>query len=458
MSRIGNTQLISTLNNRLVLEAVRVMQPTFRADISRRTGLKPATVTSIVNDLLQQRLLREITPAQAAAAAAAVGAEAGGEEGAAAAPPAPASAARFGRPPLMIELNADARRILAIDLEPDHLRVAVTDLVGRIVHYRQQDLNRFDTPANTIGEIQKLGRAAIATLGKQPLLGVGVSLPGLIDGEQGILLSSTNMPKWRNVPIGPMLEQALKAPVRVERSIHLAALYEKWVNPQHQNRTVVIISLRTGVGMSILHRGQLYVGNSGLSGEIGHTIVDMAGRPCECGSRGCLETFVSTSAIVGRAQQMIDAGRGKALAREVRGVSAAGGGGAGGGGGGAAAGALTPDLIYRLARDGDPDSAEIVRDVGRYLGIAIANIINLLAPHEIVVAGAIDTAEALLLQSIREQINASALPRSRENVIVRAATETDKLPLLGAAVLIAGQMFELPELRHADVESAAGGP
>ena len=425
MSRIGNTQLISTLNNRLVLEAVRVMQPTFRADISRRTGLKPATVTSIVNDLLEQNLLREIEPA----------APTPGDR-----PPAP-STGRFGRPPLMLELNSDARRILAIDLEPDHLRVAITDLVGRIIHYRHQDLNRFDAPAKTIAEIQKLSRAALAVLGRQPLLGVGVSLPGLIDADQGVLLSSTNMPKWRNVPVGPMLEQALKAPVRVERSIHLAALYEKWVNPQHQSRTIVIISLRTGVGMSLLHRGQLYVGNSGLSGEIGHTVVDMAGRPCECGSRGCLETFVSTSAIVDRAQRMIDSGRGKALARQIRRPVDEGGG------------ALTPEVIYRLARDNHEDCAEIVRDVGRYLGIAIANIINLLAPHEIVVAGAIDTAEELLLQSIREQINASALPRSRENVVVRAASETDKLPLLGAAVLIAQQMFELPELRHADVDA-----
>jgi predicted NBD/HSP70 family sugar kinase len=428
VSRIGNTQLISTLNNRLVLEAVRVMQPTFRADIARRTGLKPATVTSIVNDLLKQQLLREIAPA-------AVGAGPG------AAPP----GGRFGRPPLMLELNRDARRILAIDLEPDHLRVATTDMVGRIIHYREQNHNRFATPEATIADILKLSRAALGTVSRRPVLGVGVSLPGLIDTEQGMLLSSTNMPKWRDVPIGPMLEQALRIPVRVERSIHLAALYEKWVNPQHQDRTVVIISLRTGVGMSVLHRGQLYVGARGLSGEIGHTIVDLNGAPCECGSRGCLETFVSASAIVERARRLVRAGRGKALAKEARRPAGESGEGDG----------ITTELIYRLARDGEPDCAEIVRDVGRHLGIAIANIINLLAPDEIVVAGAIDTAESLLLASIREQVNASALPRSREHVVVRAASETDKLPLLGAAVLIAQQLFELPVLRHADVETPA---
>lgn len=403
--QIGNTELITTVNSRLVLQAVRVMQPTFRADISRRTGLKPATVTSIVNDLLKRKLLREI-PATGEAST------------------------RFGRPPLMLEINPDARRILSIDLEPDHIRVALTNLGVSIVHFEEQPVSRFDAPDATIASILKLCKQALSHLERRPLLGVGISLPGLIDSGKGVLLSSTNMPRWRNVAIGPILQEALGAPVHAERSIHLAALYEKWVNPQHQNKTIVIISLRTGVGVSVLRRGQLYVGRSGLSGEIGHTIVDINGRPCECGSRGCLETFVSASAIVDRARTMIRDGRGGAIAA-------------------AGADGITPELIYRLARDGDPDAGHIVKDVGRYLGVAISNMINLLAPDEVVIAGAIDMAQDFLLDSIREQINTTALPRSRQDVVLRVASEKEKLPLLGAAVLVAQDLFDLPELRHA---------
>lgn len=426
-SQIGNTELISTLNSRLVLQAVRVLQPTFRAEVARKTGLKPATVTSIVNDLIGQRLLREVPGAPASVA-----------PGHDAAPP---PGGRFGRPPLLLELNGDARRILAIDLEPDHLRVATTDLLGRILHYAEEPANRFDQPAAVIAQIVRMARVALSTIPKGSLLGIGVSLPGLIDSENGVLLSSTNMPRWKNVPIGSRLERELGATVHVERSMHLAALYEKWRNPQQQNRTVVIVSLRTGVGMSIVHRGQLYAGNSGLSGEIGHTVIDPAGKPCDCGSRGCLETFVSAPAVAERGARLVSDRRSPALATAVqRGEQ------------------ITPELIYRLARDGDEGCASVVREVGRYLGLAIANLINLLAPDEIVIAGAIDTAEDLLLQSIREQVNASALPRSRENVVIRAASEKEKLPLLGAAVMIAQQMFELPELRHADLDSAAAGP
>ena len=416
-SRIGNTELISELNNRLVLHAVRVMQPTFRAEVSRKIGLKPATVTSIVNNLITQQLLREV-------------------------PGSVDPTARFGRPPLMLEVNSDSKRILAIDLEPDHIRVAVTDLLGRMLNYREETIDRFDTPETILAAILRLCRLMIGSMPRRHIQGVGVSLPGLIDRKNGILLSSTNMPRWKNVPVGPFLEKELKLPVRTERSLHLAALYEKWSHPGIGTKKVVLISLRTGVGMSLLEDGRLYVGSGGLSGEIGHTIIDIDGAPCECGSRGCLETFVGAPAIVTRARAMISAGRAKALSARVDSGEP-----------------LTPELLYHLARDGDADCAQVVREIGRYLGIAISNLINLLGPDEVVICGAIDAAEELLLRAIREQINLSALPRLREGVTVRAAAEREKLPLLGAAVLIAQDLFDLPSLTHADMpagDRAAG--
>ncbi len=410
-SQIGNTDLISRLNNRLVLHAVRVMQPTFRAEVARKTGLKPATVTSIVNHLIDQQLLRE-------------------------APGTTDDGSRFGRPPLMLEVNCETKRILAIDFEPDRVRATLTDLRINLLDYREENIDRFETPERIIARILKVSRAILEGVPRRQLLGVGVSLPGLIDQKKGMLLSSTNMPKWKDVPIGPLLQKELRIPVQVERSMHLAALYEKWTHPHLLDRKVVIISLRTGIGMSLLLNGQLYVGMHGLDGEIGHTMVDINGKPCECGSRGCLETFVSAAAITSRGQELISSGRGLALGAAI-----------------ARGRALMPELIYELAKDGDAECSEIVRDIGRYIGIAIANVINLLAPEEIVICGAIDTTEELLLGAIREQVNVSALPRSRACVVVRGATEKEKLPLLGAAVLIAEELFELPELRHSGMSA-----
>jgi len=410
-SKIGNTDLISEVNSRLILNAVRLLQPTYRAEVSRKTGLKPATVTSIVATLMDKQLLHEI-------------------------PGVVDQTARFGRPPLMLAINADAFRVLAIDLEPDKIRVALTDMLARPIVFNQQAIDRFDTPENILRQVVSLARAAIQRVPRKLLLGVGVSLPGLIDRNDRVLLSSTNMPQWKNVPVGAILERELGIPVRIDRSLHLAAMHEKWQEPNIQDKNVLVISLRTGVGGCLISRGQLYTGSGGMAGEIGHTVVDIRGNPCECGSRGCLETFVSAPAIIERAKSIIAAGAAPALAQAV-----------------ANGRTLHPELIYELAARGDAPSGEIVREVGTYLGIAISNLINLLAPDEIVICGAIDIAEDLLLSAIRARVKLSALPRLLGATLIRTATERERLPLLGAAVLIVQDLFELPQLKHAAVSS-----
>ncbi len=405
-SQIGNSELISTVNSRLVLQAVRIMQPTYRAAVARQTGLKPATVTSIVNDLIGTQMLRETAiPSK--------------------------DSARWGRPPLMLEVNGDVKRILAIDLEPDRIRVALTNLLVETLVYRERLTDRFLAPEAVLRSILELCHEVLAGVRPGQLQGVGISLPGLIDCERGVLISSTNMPKWRDVPVAAILKRELKMHVQTERSIRLAALYEKWSDPHQQDRTVLVVSVRTGIGMCLLHHGELYAGHLGLDGEIGHTVIDVDGSLCECGNRGCLETLVGAPAICTHARAEISAGRCAALSAQVAGGEP-----------------LQPELIYRLARDGDADCAAIVRRIGTHLGVAVSNMINLLAPHEVVICGSIDVAGELVLTAMREQIERSALPRTRQQVVLRLAHQQEKLPLLGAAVLIAQELFQLPRLRH----------
>jgi predicted NBD/HSP70 family sugar kinase len=404
-SQIGNSELISQVNNRLILQAVRMMQPTYRAAVARKTGLKPATVTVIVNDLLSQHLLIE--------------------------EPGEATADRWGRPPLMLAVNGDVKRILAIDLEPDRIRVALTNILVENLVYKEKPIDRFAKPETVVSRIFELCDQVLSSVKRKELLGIGVSLPGLIDLDEGVLISSTNMPQWRNVPMRALLQKKLRAPVQIERSLHLASLYEEWRNPLPPEQTRLVLSLRTGVGASLVTGGQLYVGDQGFDGEIGHTVIDFDGKPCECGSRGCLETFVSASSICQRATALIKQGRGRAIQQQLD-----------------AGEALTPELIYRLAKEGDAEASEIVRDVGKYLGIAVSNMINLLAPHEVVICGSIDLADELILGAIRAEVDRSALPRTRERTTLRLASEKDRLPVLGAAVMVAREIFALPKLSH----------
>jgi N-acetylglucosamine repressor len=406
-SLIGNTALISILNHRLVLQAVRVMQPTFRADISRRTGLKPATITTIVESLLRRKMLREVRSNDA-------------------------NSSRAGRPPMMLEVNSDARRVIAIDLEPTRVRVARTDLLARPIQVEQESINPASEPGPTIRRIVSLARSLMRSIPRATVLGIGLSIPGMIDQATGTILCTPHMPKWKNVAIAAALHKALCVPVRIERSVHLAALYERWIDPRHDELTTLVLWLRSGVRMSLIHRGRLSRNGNGLWGEIGHAVIDVNGPPCTCGGRGCLETFVGASAITQRGRELLLAGHSTALNQRVNGDAER----------------VSPQVIFELAAEGEDGCIAIVRDVGRYLGIAVANMINILAPDQVVLSGMNQSARQILLEAVQEQVNSQALSRSREAVTVSMADENDQRALLGAAVLIAQELFELPDLRQ----------
>jgi len=403
---IGNSDLISTVNSRLILEAVRTLGPTYRAQIARKTNLNPATVTGIVNELLEREMLLEV--------------------------PAESEVSGRGRPPQILQINADAKNILAIDIEPDRIRVAVLNLLLEVKEYSERRVDRFSGPKPIWQQILDLCNEVSSGTGITPLQGIGVSLPGLIDVEQGVLLGSTNMPKMVDVPIRELLEKEFTAPVYLERSMHLASLYEAWVRVDGFKGSTMVITHRTGIGMSLMRGGELYLGSRGYDGEIGHTVVDLNGERCECGGRGCLETFVSASAICKRVNQMLAEGRCEAIRRACDGGAE-----------------LHPELVFRLAKADDADCVEVVREVGRYIGIAVANMMNVLAPDEVLICGSIDVADELVLESVSEQIQQRALPRIRENVVVRLAAAKELSPLYGAAVLVAKRLFELPKLSHA---------
>lgn len=402
---IGNSELIAQVNRTLVLQAVRVMQPTFRAEVSRWTNLNPATVTAITAELLKSRLLKEIPGTTKSAS--------------------PAG----GRPPMMLELNNDARRILAIDLEPDVLRVALVGLNINPIDYQEQMLDRRGRPEDVIEHIVELVERILGKSRRKRVDGIGLSLPGLIDREQGILISSTNMPKWQNVPIRDLLAKRLGLEPKIERACHLAAMHEDWIDRSGQNNTKLVITLRTGIGMSLVRRGEFYLGAGGFDGEVGHTVIDLNGPLCECGNRGCLETFVRADAIRERVETMLRDGRCQTVAAAIKSGEA-----------------LRPELIYRFAQQGDADCAEIVQDVGRYVGLAAANLVNLLAPDVFILCGSIDTADNLILNSIRQQIEERALPQLRRHLTVRLSEAQEKSALFGAAVLVARELFDLPKL------------
>jgi len=412
----GNFELMAQVNSKLVLDAVCQAGEISRAELARKTGLQLATVGNTVARLIAGGFLVDEDAGKAPS---------GG----------------VGRPSRVVRLNKNSRLILAVDLEPDRLRISLVNLTLEVIAYSEYGLNRFDSSQKILGQIISGCRNLLSANDswRRKLLKLGLSLPGDVDVEMGIARSSTNMPNWHDVSVVRELSSALQVPVKIGKSIHLAALSEKWRRPEIRDRNVLCLVLRTGVGVALLVKGSLYYGASHLDGEIGHTIVDMNGEQCECGKRGCLENFISSKSIRRRAVRAIEAGRAGAL------LEAAGGD----------ADTITPEMIYELAKNGDGECELIVRDVARYLGLEAANLVQILNPHEVVICGSIDLAEDIIREEINSVFTEVLLPKTRADVKVLLSPYRDRAALLGAAVMILDELFDLPNLTFPSINGSS---
>jgi glucokinase len=247
------------------------------------------------------------------------------------------------------------------------------------------------------------------------LRGVGIGAPGLV--QQGIVRRMVNVPGWRNVRLQHALEQRLGCPCRVDNDANCAALGEASFGAGRGAKQVVAVTLGTGVGGGLVLDGRLYRGANGAAGEIGHMVVDPGGPRCGCGRRGCLEAHVGTAAILRRARA--------AMRRQPGPLRRL-----------AAGSRLTPRLVSDAAAAGDASARRVWEETGTWLGIGLANVVNLLNPDRIVIGGGVSGAWRYFAPSMRRAMTSHAV--FSEAVTGRAvrARLGAHAGVVGAAVLL----------------------
>ena len=393
---VADVNQLGEANVATVMEAIRMLAPVSRADLARHTRFKPPTISGIVGQLVDEGLVLE------------------GE--------AERSGSGRGRPSRLLRLNSGFRSILAVDIESDHLRAAITDLNGSILNMRGQFVDRRSPPESTLRTLLDMVDELHPEMSR--IAGIGVSYPGIVDEETGTLLGSTNLPAWKNVPLRQFFQDHFDAPVTIGRAIHQAAWGEYWFRQAYQPNKMLVVSLRTGIGFALVNNGEVYRGKDGYDGEVGHTVVDVNGLPCECGRRGCLDTFLSPASITRRARALVEQGRGQRFSSLP-----------------APGEEIDPEIIYRWARDGDADCREIGDDLVRYLAIGIGNLVNLFNVDTVILCGAIDIVNVELLVQLREQVRRNCLPQNWAGLELRLSRHAERSALMGAAVRAAQEYF-----------------
>ncbi len=252
--------------------------------------------------------------------------------------------------------------------------------------------------------------------------GIGVSCGGPLDWESGTILKPPNLPLWESVPIRTILESAFAGiRVVVENDANATALAEWKFGAGQGTQNMVFVTMGTGIGAGIILDGRLFRGTNGMAGEVGHQTIKMDGPKCGCGKRGCLEAMASGPAIARLAQESLLYGRGHLLLAKANGRVKE----------------ITARNVVEAAQEGDPFSRGILEEAGAYMGIGLANIIQILNPERIILGTIAVHAGELILEPIRKAVEEYAWERSQSVCQILPAGLGDRAQDTAAIALIA---------------------
>ncbi len=310
------------------------------------------------------------------------------------------------------------KSVLGVDVGGTKVAVGPVDRTGRQLARPLIESSQAVGTAAFIGGLEATLRKAMADFSKFEPEAVGLACAGTVDGAEGLVYSSPNLP-LKEVPLAGILQRALGIPVVLENDANAAVLGEAVAGAAAGLRHVVMLTLGTGVGGGLFLNGRLYRGASGGAGELGHVIVQADGLPCRCGNNGCLEMYASGMAL-GRFAE-VRAGDERtdptgALSRLRK------------------QGRLTGREVSRLAREGDTGALGVVQELAGWLGIGLVNITHVFDPEMIVVGGGVGELGELLIGPARAFVQEHAMPPARDRVRVAPAKLGNKAGLVGGGL------------------------
>jgi len=309
------------------------------------------------------------------------------------------------------------KRVFAADLGGTHLRSAIIDQTGKIGFRLKQRTPSAQKPEEIVDALVAVARECEQqnTTGEYTIDAVSVVVPGTVNVASGVIVKAPNLSCLNGFHLTEALSRVLKRPTSLANDANAAAVGEIWQGAARGRRTIICVTLGTGVGGGIILDGKLWQGINYSAAEIGHMCVDpFSGVACGCGSRGCLEVYASATAIVRMTREAKPRHSHSRLQTDDE---------------------LTAEAVYRAGLEGDELALEVFRRMGVYLGVGLANLINILNPEMIVIGGGVVNAWDLFEKDMNRQVAERAFPQPADQVKIVPAECGDDAGLLGAAKL-----------------------
>lgn len=390
-------RLVSERSRDKELVALRLIQdhqPTSRVELVRLTGYSAGSITAIVQSLLTKRLVTEF----------------------------PGATSSAGRRPVALALRHDAAYVVGVDLGSFNLRVVVTDMLGNVLQNLRTETKLSEGREKVLKKTFDAIREAIkaSRVPTRLIRGIGIGHSGIIDPGTGVVLSFPRpgqMTEWKNVPLRKMVEDEFHVPCMVEDSVRAIALAERWAAAASNLQDFVYVDVGMGIGAAIILNGNLYHGFGGGAGEFGHMTVEENGPLCCCGNYGCLEMMASCAAIIRAARRAIEQGVDSEIRDLVSGDLQK----------------ISVEAVAQAAQQNDSLAFRVLDDVVFHMGVALADVVNLLNPEVVIFGGALFRAAPHLIDPLRRVIKQRALERSANQVQLRVSTLGGEAGAVGAA-------------------------
>ena len=388
------------INRHIALNLIREHQPISRADLARGMKMTRGVVSVLVQELIAQGLIYEGATGEAAR----------------------------GRKPTFLHIRTHDRMVVAVDVRFTRTYLMLCDFSGRELAIESYE-TIFSIPEfvkDLAGRIRKLLKTH--GLGSR-CEGIGLVVPGMVDQRTGKILNAPAL-GWRDVDIRTKLSGATGLSVHVENSGRASALAQLWLKRGEATggHNFVYISVSDGVGLGIVVNGELLRGRDQIAGEFGHMPINLDGPRCMCGANGCWEVYTSNLATLAR---YFGWNLSKHSPKRLKDAERS---------------SFTVLDVVARARSGDSKALAAVLATGRFLGVGIASIINIINPDCIYVAGEITTAWDLIEDTVRQAIGERALTEGAVRTPLRVASAHDYPRLRGAAALIAAPTFAAPRV------------
>jgi len=380
----ANQSLARKHNSSIILNLLRIEGALSRASLAKKMGLTRSTISRIVSDLVEEKLVREVDLSQG----------------------------KNGRPGMLLELDPQGGSAIGIEIGVNFISILLTDFTANVIWRERISMNDDATSDQYLLRAEQLAHEASEIAASRHLrkMGIGVGVWGLVDNSKGVIRFAPNL-KWHGIPLKEKWEGKFRVPIYLENDANASALGEYYFGAGKNIENFLYMSMDIGVGGGIISSGKLFRGSSGYAGEIGHMTIDPDGDLCSCGKVGCLETLVGRRVIIKRYQSKTGEGE------------------------------ISLEEIIRRGMLGERNAKLIFEEVAEALGLGVGNLINIFNPQRIILGWSLGQAYELLLPTLQKSIRKNSLsdPLSVMDVVPYSNGADDCL--LGCIALVLDEII-----------------